>query len=86
MFPGHETPDLPDSHYLDNRIFTDATIFAQERKEIFEKVWRTGVSQSCAPHLYHDQRLDVWTSDFVFKLPTGDLVQIDLLRPGRGHS
>lgn len=43
---------------------------------IFKEVWRTGVAQSSKPHLYSDQRLDVWTSDRIFKLPSGELVQI----------
>ncbi len=39
MIPGHETPDLPDTHYLDNRIFTDEDIFAGEMRQIFAKTW-----------------------------------------------
>jgi len=39
MISGYETPALPETHYLDNRIFTDATIFAQEQKDIYERVW-----------------------------------------------
>lgn len=36
---GHGKPDLPDTHYLDNRIFTDEEIFRQEQSDIFQKVW-----------------------------------------------
>jgi len=36
---GHDKPDLPGTHYLDNRIFTDAEIFRQEQSDIFQKVW-----------------------------------------------
>lgn len=39
MIPGYEPPALPETHYLDNRIFTDETIFAQEQKDIFQRVW-----------------------------------------------
>ena len=39
MISGYEPPALPETHYLDNRIFTDATIFAQEQKDIYERVW-----------------------------------------------
>ena len=39
MISGYETPALPETHYLDNRIFTDAKIFAQEQKDIYERVW-----------------------------------------------
>ena len=39
MISGYEPPELPETHYLDNRIFTDETIFAQEQKDIYEQVW-----------------------------------------------
>jgi phenylpropionate dioxygenase-like ring-hydroxylating dioxygenase large terminal subunit len=37
---GHATPRLPQTHYLDNRIFTDEAIFAEEQERIFGKVWQ----------------------------------------------
>ena len=37
---GFERPDLPETHYLDNRIFTDDAIFAAEQQRIFSKVWQ----------------------------------------------
>lgn len=37
---GHTAPKLPETHYLDNRIFTDQEIFAQERGRIFAKAWQ----------------------------------------------
>lgn len=37
---GHSTPHLPQTHYLDNRIFTDEAIFAEEQERIFGKVWQ----------------------------------------------
>lgn len=36
---GHVKPNLPGTHFLDNRIFTDEGIFRQELRDIFEKVW-----------------------------------------------
>ena len=39
MISGHDLPDLPSTHYLDNRIFTDQAIFTQELAELFAKVW-----------------------------------------------
>lgn len=39
MISGYEHPALPETHYLDNRIFTDETIFTQEKNDIFENVW-----------------------------------------------
>ena len=40
MLDGHRRPDLPETHYLDNRIFTDETIFREEQERIFAKVWQ----------------------------------------------
>ena len=37
---GHALPDLPDSHYLDNRIYTDQSIFENEQKNILSCSWR----------------------------------------------
>jgi methanesulfonate monooxygenase subunit alpha len=37
---GHDKPRLPETHYLDNRIFTDAEIFREERDRIFAKTWQ----------------------------------------------
>ena len=39
MISGYDPPPLPETHYLDNRIFTNETIFRQELKDIFERVW-----------------------------------------------
>ncbi|NPC59131.1 aromatic ring-hydroxylating oxygenase subunit alpha [Caenimonas soli] len=32
-------PDLPDSHYVDSRIYTDPKIFAEEMDRIWRRVW-----------------------------------------------
>lgn len=37
---GHSKPRLPETHYLDNRIFTDASVFAEEQEKIFAKIWQ----------------------------------------------
>ncbi len=39
MNSGHDAPELPETHYLDNRIFTDEGIFAEEMRRIFAKTW-----------------------------------------------
>ena len=39
MNSGHDAPDLPETHYLDNRIFTDEDIFAGEMRRIFAETW-----------------------------------------------
>ena len=37
--PGNDPPDLPETRYLDNRIFTDDGIFADEMRRIFATTW-----------------------------------------------
>lgn len=38
--PMHEPrPSLPDTHYVDNRIFTDPAIFDEEMEHIYKRVW-----------------------------------------------
>src|SRR6516225_3898081 len=37
---GHDKPQLPETHYLENRIFTDREIFQEEQEKIFAKVWQ----------------------------------------------
>lgn len=39
MITGYERPNLPETHYLDNRVFTDETIFLEELAHIFQRVW-----------------------------------------------
>lgn len=36
----HEPPRLPTTHYLDNRIYSDAAIFASEQRKIFAAGWK----------------------------------------------
>jgi methanesulfonate monooxygenase subunit alpha len=38
--PGHAKPRLPETHYLDNRIFFDAIVFEEEKRNIFQNVWQ----------------------------------------------
>ena len=48
--PGHLPPALPPTHYLDNRIFTDASIFREEQERLFSKVWQFVCHESELPN------------------------------------
>ena len=43
---GHDKPKLPETHYLDNRIFTEEGIFQEEQEKIFAKVWQFACHES----------------------------------------
>ena len=37
---GHSKPQLPATHYLDNRIYTDLAVFEREQRHILAPCWR----------------------------------------------
>tara|TARA_R110002049_G_scaffold240437_3_gene414217 strand:+ start:2743 stop:3942 length:1200 start_codon:yes stop_codon:yes gene_type:complete len=41
-----QKPELPDSHYVDTRIYTDPEIFNEEKEKIFKKVWMIACHES----------------------------------------
>ena len=43
--------------------------------DVFERVWRTGIPEHY-PSFYHDQEIAVWYENFVYKLPTGEIVAV----------
>ena len=44
--------------------------------DVFERVWRTGIPEHHPTSFYHDQKLAVWFENFVYKLPTGEVVSV----------
>ena len=44
--------------------------------DVFQRVWRTGVFERYPVSLYKDGRLSSWRDNFVYKLPTGEIVAI----------
>jgi len=44
--------------------------------QIFQKVYRNGEPQSQDTSLYADGRISIWVENFVYKLPSGDIVAI----------
>ncbi len=49
MNSGHNKPALPETHYVDNRIYTDEAIFRDEQERIFGKVWQFVCHESEVP-------------------------------------
>ena len=44
--------------------------------EIFQSVWKSGQSQRHPVSSYQDERITLWVENYVFKLPSGQLVAI----------
>lgn len=44
--------------------------------DVFQRVWKTGVPEHHAATLYRDERLTFWAENYVYKLPSGELVAI----------
>lgn len=44
--------------------------------EVFQRVWKTGKPEFHPTNLYKDNRISGWRENFVYKLPSGELVAI----------
>jgi len=44
--------------------------------QVFQRVWRTGVPEHHPVGLYKDERLEGWRENFVYKLPSGEIVAV----------
>ncbi len=44
--------------------------------EVFQRVWRTGNSEHHPVAQYKDQRIQGWRENFVYKLPSGEIVAV----------
>ena len=47
--PWATAPNLPSTHYVDNRIYTDPVIFEEEREKILAATWRLVCHESELP-------------------------------------
>ena len=53
---GYSKPELPASHYLDNRIYTDPGVFEKEKATVLSRCWRLVCHESEIPAVF-DYRL-----------------------------
>ncbi len=44
--------------------------------DVFERVWRTGMPEHHPATFYQDQKIAAWYENFVYKLPTGEMVDV----------
>src|SRR5688500_11948288 len=45
-------PNLPDTHYIDTRVYTEPSIFAEEIDRIFHRLWLPVCHESELPEAY----------------------------------
>lgn len=43
---------------------------------VFQRVWRTGIGEHFPSTLYQDKRLSVWFENYVYRLPSGEIVAV----------
>jgi PAS domain S-box-containing protein len=56
------------------KIFPDVKAFGLF--DVFQRVWRTGRSEHHPTSLYNDNRLTFWAENYVYKLPSGEIVAV----------
>jgi PAS domain S-box-containing protein len=44
--------------------------------EVLKRVWKTGIAEYFPAKMYHDERLTRWYENFVYRLPTGEVVAV----------
>jgi PAS domain S-box-containing protein len=44
--------------------------------DVFRRVWRTGQPENQPASVYRDERIEGWRENYVFKLPSGELVAV----------
>jgi PAS domain S-box-containing protein len=44
--------------------------------DVFQRVWRTGIPEAFPVSWYQDKRICGWRSNYVYKLPTGEIVTV----------
>jgi len=44
--------------------------------DVFQKVWKSGIPEYNATSLYSDDRITHWMENYVYKLPTGELISV----------
>ncbi len=44
--------------------------------DVFKKVWKTGEASQCPITQYKDERITLWVENYVYKLPSGEIVTV----------
>lgn len=52
------TPPLPEGHFIDGRVYTDDAIFAEEKTQIFRRIWHLACHESEIPNPFDFRAID----------------------------
>ena len=44
--------------------------------EVLQRVWKTGIAEVHPTSMYSDERIELWVHNYVFKIPSGNIVAI----------
>ena len=44
--------------------------------DVFQRVWESGAAEHYPNQIYEDNRLQIWVENYVFKLPSGEIVAV----------
>ena len=53
--------------------------------DVFQRVWKTGKSEYHPVSSYHDNRIAGWRDNYVYKLPSGEIVAVTAMRLRRNR-
>ena len=68
-------PTLPATHYIDNRIYSDPRIFAEEQERIFGKIWKFICHESEVAETYDFRTLDIANSPIIVTRDSGGRIR-----------
>jgi len=74
---GQRIDGIPNEEVVGRRV---TEVFSGVRDlgllDVFRRVWRTGAAEHHPAGIYRDQRVVGWRENFVYKLPTGEIVAV----------
>ncbi len=54
--------------------------------EVFRRVWKTGKPEHCSSHQYKDDNVTLWVENYVYRLPSGEIVAVFTDTTKRRHA
>lgn len=83
-----QKPDLPETHYVDQRVYTDPQIFEEEKEKIFARTWMLACHESEVPEAndYRTYRHPAGANLIVVRGEDGEIRSFYNVCPHRGNT